>query len=167
MNGAHWHLVVNHLPIVFPIVGIIVLLSGLLLKSAIVKRTAFMIFMMGAVAAFAAMSTGEGAEDVVKALDSTSKRYIHEHEEIAETFAILSYLLGALSLLGIWASLKQKAFDSILSIGIVILAFVVLFFSRQTGTTGGEIRHPEIRGVVDTAISDNSFISGAGGAGIQ
>ena len=43
MNGAHWHLVVNHLPIVFPIVGVILLVTGLLSKSQAVKRTAFMI----------------------------------------------------------------------------------------------------------------------------
>jgi hypothetical protein len=33
MNGAHWHLVVNHLPIIFPIVGVIVMITGLISKS--------------------------------------------------------------------------------------------------------------------------------------
>ena len=44
MNGAHWHLVVNHLPIVFPIVGIIIMLIGILSKSEHIKRTALFIF---------------------------------------------------------------------------------------------------------------------------
>ena len=44
MNGAHWHLLVNHLPINFPIVGVIVMITGLVSKSDAVKRTAFMIF---------------------------------------------------------------------------------------------------------------------------
>ena len=48
MNGAHWHLVVNHLPIIFPIVGVIVMITGLISKSDAVKRTAFMIFIIGA-----------------------------------------------------------------------------------------------------------------------
>jgi uncharacterized membrane protein len=145
MNGAHWHLVVNHLPIIFPIVGIIVMITGLISKSEAVKRTAFMLFIFGALTAIAAMSTGEGAEEVVEKISGVTENYIESHEETAETFAILAYILGGISLLGLWASFKQKSFSSIISIGTLIFAFVVLFFAQQTGTTGGEIRHTEIR----------------------
>ena len=145
MNGAHWHLVVNHLPIIFPIVGVIVMITGLISKSEAVKRTAFMIFVFGALAAIAAMNTGEGAEEVVENINGVSENFIESHEEAAETFAILSYILGGISLLGLWASFKQKSFSSIISIATLIFAFVVVFFAKQTGTTGGEIRHTEIR----------------------
>lgn len=37
MNSAHLHLVVNHLPIIFPIVGVIVMITGLVSKSEAVK----------------------------------------------------------------------------------------------------------------------------------
>ena len=99
MNGAHWHLVVNHLPIIFPIVGVIVMITGLISKSEAVKRTAFMIFVFGALAAIAAMNTGEGAEEVVENINGVSENFIESHEEAAETFAILSYILGGISLL--------------------------------------------------------------------
>lgn len=145
MNGAHFHLVVNHLPIILPVVGSIVLITGMIFKSEAVKRTAFMIFILGAISAIVAMTSGEGAEDVVKKLNVVSKNIIHEHEETAETFAILCYILGGFSLLGLWASFKQKTFSNIVSIGTLVFAFVVLFFAKQTGTTGGEIRHTEIR----------------------
>ena len=145
MNGAHWHLVVNHLPIIFPIVGVIVMITGLVSKSKAVKRTAFMIFILGALTAIAAMATGEEAEEVVEKITEVSENYIETHEETAEIFALLSYILGGISLLGLWASFKQKSFSSIISIATLIFAFVVLFFAKQTGTTGGEIRHTEIR----------------------
>ena len=48
-------------------------------------------------------------------------------------------------MLGLWASFKQKSYSSLISIATLIFAFVVLFFAKQTGTTGGEIRHTEIR----------------------
>ena len=138
MNGAHWHLVVNHLPIIFPVVGVLVMVTGLIFKSEAVKRTAFMIFALGALAAIAAMQTGEGAEEVVEKIEGIT-------EEPAETFALLSYVLGGLSLLGLWASVAQKRFSSLLNASVLVFALVVLFFARQTGTTGGEIRHTEIR----------------------
>ena len=155
MNGAHWHLVVNHLPIIFPIVGVIVMITGLISKSEAVKRTAFMIFVFGALAAIAAMNTGEGAEEVVENINGVSENFIESHEEAAETFAILSYILGGISLLGLWASFKQKSFSSIISFATLIFAFVVLFFAKQTGTTGGEIRHTEIRSGNNIPASEN------------
>lgn len=145
MNGAHWHLVVNHLPIIFPIVGLIVMVTGLITKSEAVKRTALLIFILGGLTAIAAMNTGESAEDVVENISGITENYIESHEETAETFAILSYILGGISLLGLWASFKQKTFSSLISISTLIFALVVLFFAKQTGTTGGEIRHTEIR----------------------
>jgi uncharacterized membrane protein len=145
MNGAHWHLVVNHFPIIFPIVGLIVMITGLFSKSESVKRTAFMIFIIGSFSAVAAMITGERAEEVVENINGVTKNFIESHEETAETFAIFSYILGVISLLGLWASLKKKSYSSVISIITLIFAFVVLFFAQQTGTTGGEIRHTEIR----------------------
>ncbi len=145
MNGAHWHLAVNHLPIIFPIVGIIVLVTGLISKSEAVKRTACMIFIIGALTSIAAMTSGEGAEEVVEKINGVTENYLENHEETAETFAILSYILGAVSLLGLWASFKQKTFSNVLAIGILVFAIVELFFAKQTGTSGGEIRHTEIR----------------------
>jgi hypothetical protein len=65
---------------------------------------------------------------------------------------MVSYILGGISLLGLWVSFKQKGFISIISIGTLIFAFVVLFFAQQTGTTGGEIRHTEIRNSNDLPI---------------
>ncbi|MBK8517159.1 MAG: hypothetical protein IPL55_13025 [Saprospiraceae bacterium] len=156
MNGAHWHLVVNHLPIIFPIVGVIVMITGLISKSEAVKRTAFMIFIFGALAAIAAMNTGEGAEEVVEKINGVTENFIESHEETAETFAILSYILGGISLLGLWASFKQKSFSSIISIATLIFAFVVLFFAKQTGTTGGEIRHTEIRNGNSIPATENN-----------
>ncbi|MBY0246009.1 MAG: hypothetical protein K2Q03_11170 [Sphingobacteriaceae bacterium] len=145
MNGAHWHLVVNHLPIIFPIVGVIIMVTGLISKSEIVKRVAFMIFILGALAAMIAMTTGEGAEDVAKKISGVTENFIESHEETAETFAILSYTLGGISLLGLWASFNQKKYSLIISVGALFFSFAVLFFAKQTGTTGGEIRHTEIR----------------------
>lgn len=155
MNDAHLHLVVNHLPIIFPIAGVIILIVGFIFKSEAVKRTAFFIFILGALAAIAAMSTGEGAEEVVEKINDVTENFIEKHEETSETFAIISYVLGAISLLGFWASFKGRAFSNSIGILTLVLAMVTLFFAKQSGTTGGEIRHTEIRADYSATPAEN------------
>lgn len=145
MNEAHWHLVVNHLPIIFPLVGVLVMVTGLIFKSDAVKRTAYMIFIFGTITSIFAMSTGEGAEEVVENISGITENYIEYHEETAEQFALLSYILGGMSLMGFWANYKQKSISRIISIVTLIFSLIVLFFGKQTATSGGEIRHTEIR----------------------
>ncbi len=158
MNQAHFHLVLNHLPIVFPIVGLLVMVGGIIVRSEIVKRVAYGIFVMGALSAIPALLSGEGAEEVVEKISGVSEQFIKSHEEIAETFALLSYIFGVVSLVGLWANWKQKSFSNILSFATVAFAVVVLFYAQKTGTTGGEIRHTEIR-TANTVNSTNPEIN--------
>jgi len=145
MNDAHLHLLFNHLPIIIPIVGLLVLFVNIIVRSEIVQRVGYLILILGAIATVPAFFTGEGAEEIVENLEGITHDIIHEHEEVAETFAILSYILGGLSLLGLWANLKRKSFSLWLGYAIFAYGFVVLVFAQQTGVTGGEIRHTEIR----------------------
>ena len=145
MNDAHFHLVVNHFPIIIPAIGLLVMLGGFITRSAIVKRTAYFIFILGALSTLPAAASGEGAEEVVEELHLADHHIIHEHEEIAEVFILCSYGLGALALIGLWANMKRKTFGSAISIVTVLFSVVVLFLGSKAGTTGGEIRHTEIR----------------------
>lgn len=145
MNGAHLHLLSNHLPIIIPIVGLLILLAGVFLKLEVLKRAAYSLIILGALSAVVASSTGEEAEEVVEKISGISEQYIEEHEEAAETFSALLYALGGISLLGFWASWKEKSFSKSIALVTIVFSFVVLFFAKQTGTTGGEIRHTEIR----------------------
>lgn len=61
MNNAHLHLMTNHLPILLPIVGLVLLIAGLILKSDIIKRASYGIFIVAAISAIFTLSKGEGA----------------------------------------------------------------------------------------------------------
>ncbi len=111
MNNAHLHLVVNHLPIIFPIVGVIILLIGVFTKSEVSKRNAYIIFILGVIASVAAMATGEGAEETVENFQGVSKSFIKTHEEAAELFAGLTYVLGGTSIIGLFLSFKNFSFS--------------------------------------------------------
>jgi uncharacterized membrane protein YidH (DUF202 family) len=126
-------------------VGLLVMIGGLILNSEILKRAAYSIFILGAVTAIAALVTGEGAEEVVEEIQGIDEKMIKIHEESAEVFAILIYILGGLSLIGLWANWKKNSYSNLISYVVVAFSFVVFFYAKQTGTTGGEIRHTEIR----------------------
>ena len=149
MNNAHLHLVVNHLPIIFPIVGVIILLIAIFTKSHVSKRNAYIVFILGAVASVAAMATGEGAEDAIENIQGVSENLMHRHEEAAEIFAGMSYFLGVISLLGLLTSYRNFSVDKLMPVTIVIVAGVSLYFAQEAGRTGGEIRHTEIRSGAD------------------
>jgi uncharacterized membrane protein len=155
MNEAHVHLATNHLPIIIPFIALVVLLIGMFSKSDAVKRTAFFLFILGAIATFPAFESGEEAEEIVEHMAGVSHDLIHEHEEKAELFMVLSYLLGALSLVGLWANWKKKKFADTLMYVIALYSIIVLYMAKEAGTSGGEIRHQEIRSTFKKAVEKN------------
>lgn len=145
MNEAHLHLLVNHYPIIGTILGLGVLIAGMITKSDAVKNTAYVLFIVGALFALASMATGEGAEELVEDMPSVGHEIIHNHEEMAENFAVVMYILGGVSLLGIYFNRKNHVRAKLVSSITLIIAFVAVVFATLVGTSGGEIRHTEIR----------------------
>lgn len=144
MNQAHYHLALNHLPIIIPMIGLLVLLGGFLTRSETVRRTAFLIFILGALATIPVIGTGDGAEEAIENISGISKASIHEHEEMAETFALLSYILGIAALTAFWLSWKKSRFARYAVYALAAYSGVAIYFAVQTGNSGGRIRHPEI-----------------------
>jgi len=145
MNDAHLHILVNHFPIIGTILGLGVLMAGMISKKDSVKNTAYVLFIVAAVFAAFSMGTGEGAEQLVEDMPSVGKQIIHKHEEIAEKFAVVMYVLGFCSLLGIYFDFKNHVRSKLVAAITLIIAIVSVMFSSFVGTSGGEIRHTEIR----------------------
>lgn len=145
MTDAHYHLVVNHFPIIGTILGLGILLTGILLKNNTVKNVSYALFIVSAVFAAFSMGTGEGAEEMVENMPSIGKPIIHEHEEMAEKLALVLYALGVLSLVGLYTNIKNHSKANLVSYLVLVISFVAVFLAQQVGTTGGEIRHTEIR----------------------
>ena len=145
MNDAQLHMVVNHFPIIGTIFGLGILITGMFLKNNPVKNTAYILFAVAAIFAAFSMGTGEGAEELVEDMPSVGKQIIHEHEEIAEKFAIIMYATGFFGLVSLFASFKKFRFATIFSYITLALALVAGVLTKSVGTTGGEIRHTEIR----------------------
>jgi uncharacterized membrane protein len=156
MNDAHLHMVVNHFPIIGTIFGFGVLIVGLVLKNKTLQNTSFVLFIVAAIFGALSMGTGEGAEELVEDMPNIGKQIIHEHEELAEKLAILLYVLSGLSLVGLYLNFKNNAKSKLLSFLILGVATAGLFLVQKVGTSGGEIRHTEIRANADTMIHNST-----------
>jgi len=156
MNEAHLHLLVNHFPIIGTLFGLGVLITGLLLKNNSVKNTAYFLFVASAIFTAFSMGTGEGAEELVEDLPNIGKQIIHEHEEIAEKFAILMYVTGLLGLLSLYTVVKNHKIAKIVSYITLAFALFAAVLAKSVGTTGGSIRHTEIRVNFNAGSNENA-----------
>lgn len=145
MNDAHLHMIVNHFPIIGTVLALGILITGLILKNNSVKSTAYVLFIVAAIFGAFSMATGEGAEELVEDMPNIGKQIIHEHEELAEKLALLLYVLGAFSLLALFLNFKKNSKEKLVSFFVLGLATAGLFLIQKVGTSGGEIRHTEIR----------------------
>ncbi len=156
MNDAHLHLVVNHFPIIGTILGLGILIAGIVLKNNTTKNVAYVLFIVAAIFAAFSMYTGEGAEELVEDIPTVGKKIIHEHEEIAEKLAIVLYFLGVVSIVGLIANVKNWVKANLVSYLALTIALVAVFLAQQVGTSGGEIRHTEIRPNAITGAEQNA-----------
>lgn len=153
MNDAYVHMVVNHFPIIGAIFGLGILITGIVMRNNVVKNVAYVLFCISAIFGFASMFTGEGAEEIAENLPSVTDQIIHEHEEMAEKLALVLYVLAGISLLGLYLNFKKHAKANLVSYFAFVVALVAVFFGKQTGTTGGEVRHTEIRANATTVTN--------------
>ena len=160
MNDAHVHMVVNHFPIIGTLFGLGILITGIVMKNNVVKNVAYVLFCISAIFGFASMFTGEGAEEIAENLPSVTDQIIHEHEEMAEKLALVLYVLAGISLVGLYLNFKKHAKANLVSYFAFVVALVAVFLGKQTGTTGGEVRHTEIRANATVDSNSETNISG-------
>ena len=145
LSDPHYHLVINHLPLMALFIGIMLMIAGFLSKNEIIKATALGVFILAALSVYFAMASGERAEEAVEHLPGFDNKVIHEHEEQAENLARMLYTLGLLSVFALWSYGKKKVFYNGLCIAALVLSCIGIYFSYQVGTSGGIIHHQEIR----------------------
>ncbi|HEX5111298.1 MAG TPA: hypothetical protein VFV79_00515 [Saprospiraceae bacterium] len=146
MNTAHWHMLLNHLPMVGIIIGTLVLAAGFVFKNQpAVKMTALGVFVFAALLAIPSYLTGEGAEEIAEKLPGVTEGFIENHEDLGKVFLILAECLGVLALITfVFMRMKNKLAPVLL--GLVFLTAVgTSVFAKQVGTSGGQVRHTEIR----------------------
>jgi hypothetical protein len=144
ITGAHLHLLVNHAPIFGCIFAFVLLLYSYFAARDVLRRAAFVVLIVTAVAGLLADKTGEPAEDAIRGFPGVKRAIIHEHEEMAEKAWILAAVLGVVSI-GALVKWKRNPVPNGATIAMVFATAFVGGAMVYTGLLGGRIRHTEIR----------------------
>lgn len=151
MNPAHHHLLINHFPIIGLFFGIGILIFGLIKKNSLLLNISYVIFIICMITGKVSMMTGDKAEHFIENISGFSHDLIEEHEESAENFMKIMYLLGLLSIAGLYVNFKKNKKAHLIPYLILLTSIVAVVFAKPVGTSGGEIRHTEIRDGNSTA----------------
>jgi cytochrome bd-type quinol oxidase subunit 2 len=146
MRAAHVHLLLNHIPILGSVFGLLLLCYGMLKKSDEIKKTSLGGFVITALLTIPFYLTGDGAAQIVSSLPGVSTAIIQQHDKAATTTMIVIEVLGAFSLLSLgllWRS--RRELKSWMTLGALILAMISSGLGAWTGSIGGQIRHTEVR----------------------
>lgn len=145
MNAAHYHLLINHVPILATFFSIGILLWGITAKNQAIKKVALVGFIVAGLFVVAAFQTGESAEDIVENIPGVSHDIIEGHEEAADIAQWLTIILGVGGLAGIYlVSKSMKGVNKYIWI-LLVYALIVAASLSYTAYQGGQIRHSELR----------------------
>lgn len=153
MNAAHFHLMLNHVPVIGA-VGL-----ALLLAIAWARRdTSLAKLSLVLAAAVAAVSiivylTGEPAEELVENINGISEPALEAHEDaaLAATVAFGVFGAGALALLAVF---RRRTLPRWVAAAAFVAVAAIAGLMAWTANLGGQIRHTEIAGGSVTAAAD-------------
>ncbi len=144
MDQTHIHLLVTHFPIMGSILGALVLLHGIGVKSNQTIIAAYYIFVLSAIGSSIAYFTGEAAEETVENIQGVVESTIKTHEEFA-LFALISLIiLGVTSLYGLFLTFRSSLSTRTVAFIIFFISLISFGLVARTGYLGGQIRHTEI-----------------------
>ena len=160
MNFAHLHLLLNHFPIIGTLVGVGLLLISTIGKNQDLRRSGLIILPAMALLAVLAFFSGVGAQGAIRKAPGVSEALIVRHQGAAMLALFFMTITGALCLVALWKShgtRSVKNWDWSLS-AVLIFSVLTAGLMARVGTTGGDIRHPEIISGPD-AVAEESGVS--------
>jgi len=156
MNPAHLHLLVNHLPIVGFAIGVLLLIATMILRGDRgVFLASLLVIVMSGAGGLAAQFTGEPAEEVVEGLPDVPESLVGTHEDAGKIATIIASITTVLGIVIGFVVFRREGNIPMIAVAILLVATAATSAAMAwTGSTGGKIRHTEIREGAATPHSD-------------
>jgi uncharacterized membrane protein len=145
MSSTHWHLLLNHIPVLGVWFALAWMLAALILRNAAMMRSSWVALGVCALMAIPTYLTGEPAEETAERLPGVSKPILEQHEDIGKSAFIGMEVLGALALGSLAVSWRKDKWLPPLAVASLLLTTVCGGVLGYTAYLGGQVRHSEIR----------------------
>lgn len=145
MNSTHWHLLLNHIPILGVWFALAAMLVAFAFRNVVMMRSSWVLLVLCALMTIPVYLTGEPAEDMVERLPGVSEQILDQHEDIGKPAMIGMLILGALALGALAVSWRTEKWVRPLAIPLMVITVLSGGFLAYTAYLGGQIRHSEIR----------------------
>lgn len=157
VNLTHLHLVLNHVPILATVFGLMLLAYAMWRKKIDIEKVALGVFVFAAVLGIPAYLTGEPAEDAVKSLPGVFESLVERHEGAATIAFSALGVLGLLSVAGLILFRRGRLIPTWFASLTLAAAILVSGLMAWTGNVGGQIRHTEIRSSGNPSSNATTF----------
>lgn len=144
-NVAHWHLVLNHMPIFFVGIGLLLLIAGMWRDSFELKVSSLVLFFLAGAVVVPVAYTGEEAEHLVEDYGGIDDPLMEQHEESGKTTRNVVVFLGLLALGSAGFYFRKEGIPNWYLFLVLIVALIAGYFLVKTANLGGKARHVEIR----------------------
>ena len=144
MNAAHFHLIINHFPVVLVLASAAIGIHGLIRKSKEVQNIALALSIVASLAALATYFSGEPAADFLENAAIVNDTHIEEHEEAAEKAIFVTTVSGLAAAAAFFLATRKSPVADRVYIAATGLAIASSAILGWTGAKGGVIRHPEV-----------------------
>jgi hypothetical protein len=153
MNLAHIHIVLNHVPSLGSVLGLLMLAVAIYTKNDALKKSSFGLLVLIALATLPTYLSGNGARQVIAKQPAVSLGLVEVHQNAAMLTLIAMTVAGTFAWFGLWEIRRFSRAGSLTTMGSLLTAAVASVLILYTGSLGGKISHPEIREAADTAIT--------------
>jgi hypothetical protein len=156
MNFAHIHIVLNHIPSLGSVAGLLMLAWAIYTKNDALKKSSFGFLVLIALATLPTYMSGNGAREILAKAKYPveTMRIIEVHQNAAMVTLVAMTLAGAFAWFGLWEFRRFSRAGSLTTTGSLVTAAVAAGFILYTGSLGGKISHPEIRDAADNSITE-------------
>lgn len=144
MDAPHAHLILNHVPVLGAVFGLVVLGYGTVRPSREVIRTGLWTLVVVGAVSVAVYLTGEPAEELVEGLPAFSHAVLERHEAAALWATVGAGLVGAAALFGLVRS-RTRELSRGYAATVLALTLVLTGVMGWTANLGGQVMHAEIR----------------------
>lgn len=154
MNGAHVHLLLNHIPILGVLFALLLLSAAMPRRSQVHARLALQVIVAAALLAIPVYLSGEPAEQQIERLRPSAEAVVEAHESAALGSLAAVELLGFVAAGALWSSRRSRELGYRSLVTIWAGALLVSASVAWTAYLGGQIAHPEIRTAPQGVVSD-------------